>query len=230
MVSASLNVLQITKNKLIKAVAGFVEKRMRGEGSGHDWFHVDRVCNSAARLANLEQPCDTEIVILAALLHDIPDRKLHPEPARAMREIVELLRYHSVAEERISHIVEIIEGVSFRGAGVETPMRTIEGKVVQDADRLDALGAIGIARCFAYGGCKGRLLYDPGHPPVMHSDAESYHGDNGPSLNHFYEKLFLLRDRMQTEHGKKAAAKRHRFLEDYVAQFLSEWNGQDLPD
>jgi len=120
--------------------------------------------------------------------------------------------------------------VSYLGAGVETPMHTLEGKLVQDADRLDALGAIGIARCFAYGGKKGRLLYDPNSAPQLHSSADNYFQSEGTSLNHFYEKLLLLQDRMQTVSGKKAAAKRHRYLEDYLNQFLSEWNGQDLPD
>lgn len=224
------DVSQITQNSPIQSISALVEKRMRGEGSGHDWFHVERVRTMALRLARTEQPCDYVVVELAALLHDIPDRKLHPNPQEAMQELCGWLRGAGFDSALISHVSEIIEGVSYRGAGIETPMRTMEGRVVQDADRLDALGAVGVARCFAYGGKKGRLLYDPACKPRMHSDAESYHTDEGPSLNHFYEKLLLLRDRMLTESGKKAAAKRHRFLERYIAEFLSEWSGLDLPD
>lgn len=203
---------------------------MRGEGSGHDWFHIQRVWKSACHLSRMEKNCDLEVVELAALLHDIPDRKLHPDPVEGMHEIKEKMKAAGCSDSVISHVLDIVDGVSYRGAGVETPMRTIEGRVVQDADRLDALGAVGIARCFAYGGKRGRLLYDPARPPELHMDAESYHTDDGPSLNHFYEKLFLLKDRMLTESGKKAAAKRHRFLQEFVETFICEWNGQDLQD
>lgn len=224
------NVLGITSNPRIAAIAAFVEGRMRGEGSGHDWFHVERVHRAACQLAKLEGSCDGEVVEHAALLHDIPDRKLHPEPAKAMIEIRERMEIAGCSPSVIEHVLTIVEGVSYKGAGVETPMQTLEGRIVQDADRLDALGAIGIARCFAYGGRKGRLLHDPAQKPVFHTNAEAYHSDDGPSLNHFYEKLFLLKDRMLTESGKKAAAKRHRFLQDFVREFLSEWDGRDLID
>lgn len=220
----------ITPNPRIEAIAQFVEGRMRGEGSGHDWFHVERVRRAACQLAKLELFCDAEVVELAALLHDIPDRKLHPDPPKAMLEIRERMELVGCSSSVVEHVLTIVEGVSYKGAGVETPMSTIEGCVVQDADRLDALGAIGVARCFAYGGRKGRLLHDPAQKPVLHTNAEAYHSDDGPSLNHFYEKLFLLKDRMLTESGKKAAAKRHRFLQEFEREFLSEWDGRDLLD
>jgi uncharacterized protein len=212
-----------------KSVQQFVESRLRSEGTGHDWFHVERVTRTALMLAKQEGVAELGIVEAAALLHDIPDRKIHPNPQQGLEEVRMVLEQAGYSGEDRETIVAIIEGVSYKGAHVETPMATLEGRVVQDADRLDALGAIGVARCFAYGGKKGRLLYDPAVPPILHQNAEQYHNDNGPSLNHFYEKLLLLKDRMQTESGKKAAAKRHRFLNEFVSAFLSEWQGQDLP-
>jgi uncharacterized protein len=217
-------------NISIQQIEYFVRTRMQGEGSGHDWFHADRVRNVALGLAKQEGGCDLEVVEASALLHDIADRKLHPDPILGMLEIHEQLIKAGFVGERCKSVLEIITNISYRGAGTDTPMKTLEGRVVQDADRLDAMGAIGIARCFAYGGKKGRLLYDPSQPPVLHGSQESYHNDQGPSLNHFYEKLLLLKDRMLTESGKKAAAERHRFLEEYVARFLKEWCGQDLPN
>jgi uncharacterized protein len=126
------------------------------------------------------------------------------------------------------HVCEIIAGLSFKGAQVATPMRTLEGQIVQDADRLDAIGAIGIARAFAYGGHKGRLLYDPSTPPQMHATFEAYRKSNGSTLNHFYEKLLLLKDRMNTPTAKRIAAGRHAFMEAFLAQFLREWEGEDI--
>jgi len=207
----------------------WIQARMAREATGHDWFHVDRVRRCALNLAALEGDCDLAVVSAAALLHDFPDRKLHPNPDQGMIELAALLDSVGFIPSERDHILEIIDGVSYRGVAVQTPMRTLEGRVVQDADRLDALGAIGIARCFAYGGKMGRALYDPEIPPVLHTDAASYYSGDGPSLNHFYEKLFLLKDRMCTESGKKAAAERHRFLEEFVSRFLSEWNGSDQP-
>ena len=128
------------------------------------------------------------------------------------------------AQEVIEQVVEIVRTISFKGAGVVTAMRTLEGRCVQDADRLDAIGAIGIARCFAYGGHAGRSMYDPNEPPVMHATAEAYKASKGHSLNHFYEKLFLLKDRMNTPTGRAMAEERHRFMEQYVERFLAEWN------
>ena len=202
---------------------------MQGEGSGHDWFHADRVRNTALALARAEGGCDFEIIEAAALLHDIADHKLHPDPAAGMLEIHEQLVQSGFSGERCKTILEIITAISYHGALTPTPMRTLEGCIVQDADRLDALGAIGIARCFAYGGKKGRPLYDPSIPPVQHESREQYQSDQGPSFNHFFEKLLLLKDRMLTQSGKKAAAERHRFLEEFISRFLSEWRGQDLP-
>lgn len=203
----------------------FVQSRMKGD-SGHDWWHILRVRNTALALGK-EEKADLFVVELAALLHDIADHKFHggnetlgPEIAR------EWLLSINVDQTITTHVCQIIKNVSFKGAGVETNMTTIEGKVVQDADRLDAIGAIGIARAFSYGGYRNRELYNPDVPPTMHSSFEAYKKDEGHTINHFYEKLFLLKDRMNTDSGKKLAEKRHLFMEAYVSRFLMEWNGK----
>ena len=211
----------------LRLLEEFVRSRMGAEGTGHDWHHAARVRKTALSLARREGDCDLEVVEASALLHDVCDRKLHPEPAQGMREIAARLEVAGASAAQASHVMEIIAGISYKGAGVQTPMGTLEGKVVQDADRLDALGAIGIARCFAYGGSKGRSLYDPDDGPRLHANAEAYFQGQGSSLNHFHEKLLLLKDRMQTESGRRAAEGRHRFMEEYLERFLAEWDGQD---
>lgn len=210
---------------LIERVAAQVEARFAGEGSGHDWHHIHRVWQLSRRIAR-EEGAQAEIAELGALLHDIADWKFHGgDDSVGPREAERLLRQEGAPESLIVPVVEIVATISFKGAGVATPMRTLEGRCVQDADRLDALGAIGIARCFAYGGHAGRMLYDPALPPVMHASAAAYKSAKGTSLNHFYEKLFLLKDRMNTESGRRLALERHRFMEEFVAQFLREWDG-----
>lgn len=210
---------------LIERVAAQVEARFAGEGSGHDWHHIHRVWQLSRRIAR-EEGAQAEIAELGALLHDIADWKFHGgDESVGPREAERLLRQEGAPEALIAPVVEIVATISFKGAGVATPMRTLEGRCVQDADRLDALGAIGIARCFAYGGHAGRMLYDPSLPPVMHASAEAYKSAKGTSLNHFHEKLFLLKDRMNTESGRQLALERHRFMEEFVARFLREWEG-----
>jgi uncharacterized protein len=213
------------KKEILTITENHVHQKLEGEGSGHDWWHIHRVRNIALKLGKKEQ-ADLFIVELAALLHDIADHKFHGGdeeigPATA-RNWLESLK---IEESVIEHVCEIIRDISFKGAEVETHMKTIEGKVVQDADRLDALGAIGIARAFAYGGHKGRELHNPNIPPENHDSFEQYKKSTGPTLNHFYEKLFLLKDRMNTISGRKLAEQRHRFMEDFVERFLSEWDG-----
>src|SRR5205823_10874493 len=162
-----------------------------------------------------------------ALLHDVADWKFadgdHDAGSRAARAWLDSL---NVPQPVIDHVASIIAGLSFKGAGVETPMSTIEGQCVQDADRLDALGAIGVARAFAYGGHKGRALYDPAVPPQRHASFEAYKKNSGPTINHFYEKLLLLKDRMNTATGKRIAARRHEFMERFLEQLFAEWNGE----
>ena len=197
-----------------------------GEGSGHDWWHLWRVWQNAKRIATSE-PVDFFVVELGALLHDIADWKFHDGDTTAgPRAATAWLRSIGVDERVITDICEIIEHISFKGAGVRTTMATREGCVVQDADRLDAIGAIGIARCFAYGGHKNRPLYDPTMEPVAHESFAAYAATNGTSINHFYEKLLLVKDRMNTETGRRLAEERHVFLEEFLNHFLSEWHGQ----
>lgn len=210
---------------LISRTAEFIRQRLQDDSSGHDWWHIDRVRRNAVYLAQTEG-ADVELCELAALLHDIADWKFHggdekagPQAARAW------LESQGVDAKTIEQVCDIIAGVTYKGAGVETAMSTLEGRCVQDADRLDALGAIGIARAFAFGGHFGRLIYDPEHPPELHATFEAYKTKSGPTINHFYEKLLLLQDRMQTSTGRKLAAERHRFLESFLQQFFEEWNG-----
>lgn len=208
---------------LVSRIATEIRHRFADEGSGHDWHHIERVWKLARRIAATEG-ADREIVELAALVHDIADWKFHDgDDSVGPREAAKLLRAEGAAEETIAAVVDIVATISYKGAGVATAMRSLEGRCVQDADRLDALGAIGIARCFAYGGHAGRLLYDPAVPPVLHASAEAYKAARGTSLNHFYEKLLLLKARMNTPAGKALAEERHRFMENFVAQFLAEW-------
>jgi uncharacterized protein len=160
---------------------------------------------------------------MAALLHDLDDWKLSISQQEHENKAGHWLKTHGVPSEIIDHILNVIDEVSFKGAGVETPVSSKESAVVQDADRLDAIGAIGIARTFAYGGYKKRLIYDPVISPVVHNDFDVYKGNTAPTINHFYEKLLLLKDRMNTETAKNIAEKRHKFMAGYLDQFFDEW-------
>jgi len=206
--------------EIIQKTERFVELEFRTEGSGHDWFHIDRVRKMALRIGETED-CDLFVVEMAALLHDLDDWKLIKADEALKSE--KWLDFIELDSEVASHILEIIEEVSFRGAGTETPVKSIEAAIVQDADRLDAIGAIGIARTFAYGGHKSRLIYDPSIIPVMHNDFQEYKSSSAPTINHFYEKLLLLKDRMNTKTAKTIAEKRHQFMIDYLVQFYEEW-------
>jgi uncharacterized protein len=216
----------MNEREILQTTTKYVRGLLSGEGSGHDWFHVERVRNTALHIAR-EERADMFVVELAALLHDVADWKFaggdHDAGPQAAKK---WLDSQSVSKEVTDHVAGIIADLSFKGAGVDTPMRTIEGQCVQDADRLDALGAIGIARAFAYGGHKGRALYDPAIPPQPHASFEAYKKNAGPTINHFYEKLLLLRDRMSTATGKRLAADRHAYLKRYLEQFLAEWDGE----
>ncbi len=211
------------ESEVVTRTADYVRSQMEDDATGHDWWHVWRVWQTAKRLGEHEN-ADLFVVELAALLHDVADWKLHngdlsagPKAAR------EWLQQLDVDKSIIAHVSEIVGGISFKGAGVATPMATIEGQCVQDADRLDAIGAVGIARCFAFGGAKDRLIFDPEHPPELHDSFEAYRKKSGPSINHFYEKLLLLKDRMHTDSGRELAEQRHQFLQTYLDQFFAEW-------
>lgn len=213
-----------------QAVIADIEKHVRasleGEGSGHDWWHILRVLNTATALAKAEG-ADVFIVQLGTLLHDVADWKFHNgDDTVGPRVAREMLTKVGVAPAEIDHVCAIIAGVSYKGAGVNTDMPTLEGKCVQDADRLDAIGAIGIARTFVYTGHKNRVMHDPSKKPVMHNTKEAYFKGGETTINHFYEKLLLLKDRMQTETGKRMAQARHEYMEQYLLQFYAEWDGK----
>jgi|SRR5581483_1905252 len=216
------------QQRVIAAAEKMVKAQLAAEGTGHDWYHIERVRHMASRLAQ-EEGADQFIAELAALLHNSADWKIvgvENENA-AHDKLEEWLTNQSIPDDKVQHIVSIIRDQSFAASGVEhKKLPTPEGQVVQDADRLDALGAIGIARCFAYGGKRGRLLYDPHEKPRAHITADEYRTSKSTSVNHFYEKLFKLADLMNTKTGKAIAKKRHGFMEKYLEQFFAEWHGK----
>lgn len=212
--------------RVLTLTAEHVKGTLAGESSGHDWFHVERVWKMALRLAENEG-ADRFIVELAALLHDIADWKFSGDEAAGPREARAWLESVGVDSATVDHVCDIIARLSFKGAGVPDSMPTKEGMVVQDADRLDALGAIGIARAFAYGGHKNRELYNPSITPTVHQSFEQYKGSNGTTVNHFYEKLLLLKHRMNTQTAKQIAEQRHAFMEEFLHRFFREWSGEE---
>ena len=205
----------------------FVKQQLENAEGGHDWFHIERVYKNALLIAEGED-CDLIVVKLGALLHDIADSKFHggdetvgPKTARTF------LESQNVSEDIILHVIAIIENISFKGGNFEKKFNSKELEIVQDADRLDAIGAIGIARTFNYGGFKNRPLYNPNIQPNMNMNKEEYKNSESPTLNHFYEKLLLLKDKMNTETGKEIAQKRHNFMVTFLSQFYAEWDGQE---
>ncbi len=213
--------MQIINNTIL-----FVKNQLTHAEGGHDWFHIERVYKNALLIAE-EEECDLTVVKLAALLHDIADSKFHggdesvgPKTARTF------LESQNVSEAIISHVIAIIENISFKGGNFEKKFNSKELEIVQDADRLDAIGAIGIARTFNYGGFKNRPLYNPNIQPNLNMSKEEYKNSESPTLNHFYEKLLLLKDKMNTETGKKIAQKRHDFMVTFLSQFYAEWDGE----
>ena len=201
----------------------FVKNIFKGESSGHDYFHTLRVYNTATKIAEREN-ADLKVVQLASLLHDADDIKLSPETHEGKTKAVTFLRAHGVSEDGIKTICTIIDEVSFKGTDSVVP-QTIEGKCVQDADRLDAIGAIGIARAFAYGGSHNRVMHDPDEKPAMNMGEEEYRKHISTTVNHFYEKLFLLKDLMNTATAKEIAESREEYMKGFISQFLAEWDG-----
>lgn len=211
------------KNKIIQKVKEYVRKELGHEPTGHDWGHSWRVWKMAKRIAEKEGG-DLFIIELAALLHDIADWKFSGGNTKTgSKKAKILLEKLGVEQKIIKEVCCIIENISFKGAGVKDKMKIIEGKIVQDADRLDAIGAIGIARTFAYGGFKRKEIYNPEIKPKVHKSFREYKENKSTSINHFYEKLLLLKDRLNTKTAKKIAEKRHKFLEAYLKQFFKEW-------
>ena len=214
----------VAQSALIERVAAQIRRRFVGESSGHDWYHIQRVWKLTQQVA-AQEGAKREIAELGALVHDIADWKFCAgDETVGPREARRLLSDEGVPGDVIEAVTDIVATISFKGAGVTTAMKTLEGQCVQDADRLDAMGAIGIARCFAYGGHAGRAMYDPDVHPTMHATAEAYKSAKGTSLNHFHEKLFLLKDRMNTASGRAMAEERHRYMMEFVDRFLHEWN------
>lgn len=206
---------------LIRKVANEVKEHTEEEGTGHDWWHLYRVWKLTQKLIT-DSSANHQISELAALTHDLADHKL-TDPEKGYQQISELLTKHGAEEEVIEAVIEIAKNISFKGSAVDPPKLSPEGLIVQDADRLDAIGAIGIARTFAYGGSKGRAIYDPEIKPEVHQSFDDYKKSTAPTINHFYEKLLLLKDRMNTPQAKKIAEERHAFMEQFLERFYDEW-------
>ena len=216
-----------TKKQIIEVIAKEVKSRFENEGFDHDWWHIHRVWTMAKRIARKEKSANGLIVELGALLHDVADFKFHGGNEKiGGNEARKIMKKHGVHPQVITEVCKIVDSISYKGAKVRAPAMTLEGGIVQDADRLDAIGAIGIARTFAYGGQAKRPLYNPAQKPVFHATKKAYINSKGTTINHFYEKLLLLKDRMNTKTGERIAKKRHRFMEKYLDQFMAEWNGR----
>ncbi|MDD2715041.1 MAG: HD domain-containing protein [Candidatus Wallbacteria bacterium] len=217
------------QSSIIRKTREFVRKRLLPDPTGHDFHHSVRVATLALKIAGEEDNPDRFIIELASLLHDIADWKFHEgDDSLGVELSKHWLIKNKVTPEVIESVIDILKNISFRGAGVENKIKSLEGRIVQDADRLDALGAIGIARTFAYGGYMGSLIYDPELKPVFHENFEQYKKSRGTSINHFHEKLLLLKDRMNTDTGRKIAAERHRFMKVFLERFLMEWECEGL--
>jgi uncharacterized protein len=211
-------------SELVEKVKNHVQEIFHHDSTGHDWFHIERVYLMACHLQSHEGG-NKELIELAALLHDISDHKMNGGKLNAGGEIsFQLLMNFGCDQQLAENVKDIVDGVSFKGANVPDSMNSIEGKIVQDADRLDAIGAIGIARAFAYGGSKDRPIYSPENKPELHDSFEEYVSSKSHTVNHFYEKLLLLKERLHTQTGKKIGTQRHEFMEKYLEQFFNEWN------
>lgn len=211
---------------LIEKTIEFVKVQLENAEGGHDWFHIERVYKNTLAIAKTEK-CVLLVCQLGALLHDIADSKFHNGDEKIGPKTAKIfLESQNVPEEITEHVIKIIENISFKGGNFEKKFDSIELQIVQDADRLDAIGAIGVARCFNYGGFKNRTIYNPEIEPHLSMTKEEYKNSDSPTINHFYEKLLLLKDKMNTESGKKIAQERHQFMETFLEQFYAEWQGQ----
>ena len=216
----------MNQDQQINATIDFVKEALKNAEGGHDWFHTLRVYNNALLIAKNET-VDKLIVALGALLHDIADSKFHDGDETVGPKVArKFLFEHNVDSLVIEHVINIIENISFKGGNEAQKFKSVELDVIQDADRLDAIGAIGIARCFNYGGFKNRALYNPDIKSNLNMSKEEYKRSKAPTINHFYEKLLLLKDRMNTKTGKRIAKERHGYMVQFLDQFYSEWNGE----
>ncbi len=212
---------------IIPALLARVKEKLPPDPTGHDWPHSERVRRTAVFI-HQQEGGDRLIIECAALLHDVYDWKFHDDtPASGFEDIRSILEETGADEAVIQPVMDIMRNISFKGAQTEQPLLSLEGQIVQDADRLDAMGAIGIARAFAYGGFKKRLIYNPDIPPHVHESFEEYRTLQSTTINHFYEKLLLLKDRMNTASGKRLAEQKHRILEDFLKHFIDEWKKTD---
>lgn len=214
----------MNEKKIIDSTIEFVKEKLSGDSSGHDWWHIFRVWIMAKKIHEREGG-NLFIIELAALLHDISDWKFHENEESGLQIVKDWLSFNNVVKEISNEVVQIIKKVSFKGAGVPDKMNSIEGKIVQDADRLDAIGAMGIARTFAFGGNFGNEIHNPEIKSVLHQSFDQYKKSKGTTINHFYEKLLLLKDRMNTNTAVQIAIGRHNFMESFLKQFYDEWDG-----
>ncbi|UOE40390.1 HD domain-containing protein [Chryseobacterium suipulveris] len=209
--------------QLIEKTISFVKEKLHGAEAGHDWFHIERVWKLSRKIAETEN-CNQEVVELSALLHDIADSKFHHgDENLALKISRDFLESQNVSEDIIQQVLFIIKNISFKNRGEVPEEIPIELKIVQDADRIDAIGAIGIARTFNFGGFKNNLMYDPNLPPKLNMTKEEYKKNEGTTINHFYEKLLLLKDLMNTAKGKELAQERHDFMLKFLDEFYREW-------
>lgn len=216
----------MSNTEIIEKTIVFVKESLKDAEGGHDWFHIQRVFNNALLIAKDEKGIDPLVIGLGALLHDIADYKFHGgDETIGPKKAKEFLESIKVDKNTIKHVENIIKNVSFKGGNFKADFNSKELEIIQDADRLDAIGAVGIARCFSYGGFKNRPIYNPEVVPNLNMTKEEYKTSNTPSINHFYEKLLLLKDKMNTKSAKKIAEKRHEFMEQYLKQFYAEWEG-----
>lgn len=216
----------MSNEEIIAKTAEMIKDKFLNEGSGHDFWHIWRVWQVAKRIS-MEEHSDGFVVELGALLHDVADWKENYGDASVGGKVARgWLEKFDIDSKVVNKVVEIVDNVSFKGAGVNDKMDSLEGKIVQDADRLDAMGAIGIGRVFSYGGSKGRAMYDPDNKIIDATNFEQYKNAGQTSVNHFYEKLLLLKDRMHTQTGKKLAQDRHVYMEKYLDEFYAEWKGE----
>jgi uncharacterized protein len=211
------------QERIICAAELFCRSELEKDASGHDWWHIHRVVQMAKRMAR-EEGADVFICTIAALLHDVADEKLNPSKEAGLQKVRSWLEEYMPDEEQWGHVMDIISNMSYN-AGANPPMRTLEGQVVQDADRLDAIGAIAIARAFLYAGWKGHPIHDPDIPPRSEMTTEEYRNGKSTAINHFHEKLLKLKDLVNTDAAKRIAEERHRYMEQYVEQFYEEWEG-----
>ena len=215
------------KKVIIRKTADHAKETLEDEESGHDWWHVYRVWQTVKYIGKKEK-ADMFVVELAALLHDIADYKLHKgDEEIGPKTASKWLESLKVDKQYLDHVVDIVKGINFKGAKVKHNVKTLEGKIVFDADKLDAIGAIGIARTFAFGGHMGRAIFNPNEKPYLHKTFAEYKNGKSHTINHFYEKLLLLKDLMHTKTAKQIALKRHAYMEEFLRKFYREWDGKE---